>query len=485
LLIVGYALGILYMTLLGLLGSGPAFLLAIPALGAILIGFRSGLIMAVMSLLIYATFALAATLGWSQDWLIVSENSLEPSLWLSQGLLFASLLTALVVTQSVLSRAEASALARARPGLPGRSPDNSKGSAGGAGGSDASQAAAELDAVGDRHRTLTDDASRTANRLLAASRLSRDVLALFDTGPLLQRAVDSIAEQLGFDTVSVYLVSTSSAAEILLAATSGGQGTAPAGIAGRPSKTPPAVERVVAGGAEPETTGCELALPLEANGQILGALDVWAVDSTSFHATDAAILRLLADQLAVAIYGARLLAERQASSKETLQSREPLVSRQPQPVERRFGSQAVPDESWRSLFEQARATGAPATGLAGDGEHRHLLAVPVKLRAASIGVLGFHRRASAGPWRDDEITEIETVGNRLALAVDNARLLQGLQARASRERLVGEISARMRETLNVEAVLRSAAQEVRQALGLPEVVIRLAGPPDSAEQDRG
>jgi hypothetical protein len=37
----------------------------------------------------------------------------------------------------------------------------------------------------------------------------------------------------------------------------------------------------------------------------------------------------------------------------------------------------------------------------------------------------------------------------------------------------------MRETLDVEMVLKTAVQEVRQALGLPEVVIRLVPSPSN------
>jgi GAF domain-containing protein len=496
--IVGYALGILYMALLGLLGSGPVFLLAMPVLGVILIGFRSGLIMAAMSLLIYAAFSLAATLGWSRDWLVVRGNSLEPSLWLSQGLLFALLLMVLVVTQSVLSQAEARASARARLRLLSPRSATPEAMTAGEGGSGASRATTAPAAARDLQQAATGDAHRTTDRLLAACRISRDVFALLDQDQLLRRAVDLIAERLGFEAVSVYLVGASPPGKMALGATSGGRGTAGAGAGMQPSKVPPVVERVVARGAAAEMAGRELALPLEVNGQIVGALDVWAAESTSFCPEDVTILRLLADQLAVAIQKWRLFAETRANLQEMnaldrRQTPQPwkLVSdHQPPALDRHFGSREVPDETWRSLFEQARETGVPVTGSEGDAERRHLLAVPVKLRAVPIGALGFHRPASAGPWRDEEIAAIETVGDRLALAVDNARLLQGLQTRASRDRLVGEVGARLRETLDVEAVLRTAAQEVRQALGLPEVVIRLAGQPDdngrgSVGQDGG
>jgi len=44
---------------------------------------------------------------------------------------------------------------------------------------------------------------------------------------------------------------------------------------------------------------------------------------------------------------------------------------------------------------------------------------------------------------------------------------------AERERLIGEFSSRLQESLDVEAVLKTATQEIRQALGLREVTILL------------
>jgi hypothetical protein len=52
-------------------------------------------------------------------------------------------------------------------------------------------------------------------------------------------------------------------------------------------------------------------------------------------------------------------------------------------------------------------------------------------------------------------------------------------------RLVGETTARIRQSLDVEMMLKTAAQEIRQALGLPEVVIRLISPPDDNQKVAG
>jgi hypothetical protein len=66
--------------------------------------------------------------------------------------------------------------------------------------------------------------------------------------------------------------------------------------------------------------------------------------------------------------------------------------------------------------------------------------------------------------------------------LESARLHQDTQRRAAREQLIGDVTARIRETLDMETMLKTAAQEVRQALGLPEVTIRLASRP--TDEDR-
>jgi two-component system NtrC family sensor kinase len=83
----------------------------------------------------------------------------------------------------------------------------------------------------------------------------------------------------------------------------------------------------------------------------------------------------------------------------------------------------------------------------------------------------------AEDWTDAEANLLETLVDQLSLALEGARLYEESQRHAAQERLVGEISARMRTTLDLDTVLQTAAQEMREALGLPEVVVRLAPHP--------
>jgi GAF domain-containing protein len=102
------------------------------------------------------------------------------------------------------------------------------------------------------------------------------------------------------------------------------------------------------------------------------------------------------------------------------------------------------------------------------------LAVPVSLRGLTVGVLGFHRPVEAGAWRPEEIAMVRMVADRLALALENIRLLEEAQRRAHEEHLLGEVTARIRAPMDVDAILQTAVRELGQAIGVDRVSVYLA-----------
>ncbi|MEA3350840.1 MAG: hypothetical protein U9Q82_09485, partial [Chloroflexota bacterium] len=98
------------------------------------------------------------------------------------------------------------------------------------------------------------------------------------------------------------------------------------------------------------------------------------------------------------------------------------------------------------------------------------IAIPITLRNEIVGILGL-RREGKRPWNADEHALIETITERLALSMESMRLLEETQNTAARERVIGEASTRMRETLDIESVLQTAAQELHKALGQVETEV--------------
>lgn len=101
------------------------------------------------------------------------------------------------------------------------------------------------------------------------------------------------------------------------------------------------------------------------------------------------------------------------------------------------------------------------------------VAVPVKVRDQVIGVLDAHKPAGSGEWTEEETGLLEELADQLGLALDSARLYQETQRRVVQERLTAEVAARMRQTLDVDTVLRTAVREMGAALGLGKVEVRM------------
>jgi GAF domain-containing protein len=64
---------------------------------------------------------------------------------------------------------------------------------------------------------------------------------------------------------------------------------------------------------------------------------------------------------------------------------------------------------------------------------------------------------------------IEATAAQTAQALENARLIQETQYKAYQEELIGEFSSRIRESLNLDSLLRTAVRELGDRLNLSEV----------------
>jgi GAF domain-containing protein len=67
-----------------------------------------------------------------------------------------------------------------------------------------------------------------------------------------------------------------------------------------------------------------------------------------------------------------------------------------------------------------------------------------------------------------------TIAGQVAIAMENARLFKDAQARARREKILREITARIRATNDPEMIAKTAVRELGRALGVP-TFIRLGG----------
>lgn len=340
------------------------------------------------------------------------------------------------------------------------------------------------------------ESERNANYLQATTAVARESAAVMgDSRALLARVVDIIRKQFDFYHVGLYLLDETVEWAELRAVSGAGQGLLErefrlrAGVEGMIGDVAGrGVYRMAADVRQdaayqhsddlPDTRS-ELVLPLRIRNEIIGVLDIQSREVYAFTAQDVQSVQALADQIAVAISNARLVEqvqhaaemERRAYGAQTVEAWQRLLlgSQVSGFYSNAYTTSPAGSDLWRPEMHVALQTGSRAH----DDSAIHRLAVPVKVRGEVIGVVDFSKPDADGAWTAEEITLAETLTEQLAVALESARLYQDTQNRAARERLVSEVTSRMRETLNVETVLQTAAQEIGEALGLLAVNVRL------------
>jgi signal transduction histidine kinase len=182
-------------------------------------------------------------------------------------------------------------------------------------------------------------------------------------------------------------------------------------------------------------TKSELAVPLRKGSQVLGVLDIQSEQPERFTPQDVALMQSVADQAAVALDNARLLAETQEALREVERLNRRLTraaweefSHELKTAGYRFirGAKNIirPDSTaWLPPMKEAAVQkqlvkqSHPGNGQPARAE----LAVPLVLRGEVIGVLGVKREETVD-WAKEEVDAIEAVANQVARALENARL---------------------------------------------------------------
>lgn len=145
-------------------------------------------------------------------------------------------------------------------------------------------------------------------------------------------------------------------------------------------------------------------------------------------------------------------------------------------------------ELWRPEMERALRAGfaghLPGTQVSRPQDGEGGLAVPITLRGQTLGVLGVEPAGGGQQWTEDDLALVQAVSEQLAQTLETARLFADTQRTAERERLIGEITSRIRASTDVRAILETTALELGRALGTSRALVRLsteAPPPGATE----
>lgn len=349
----------------------------------------------------------------------------------------------------------------------------------------------------------TREVERRAEYLSITGGLSRVVASILDVNTLLDRVAHLISERFGFYHTGIFLIDDAREWAVLHAVSSeGGQRmlarghrlrVGEEGIVGYVSGSGRArialdVDEDVVWIKNPDlpATRSEMALPLIFGQQIIGVLDVQSEAAAAFGTEDIATLRILADQIAVAIRNAQLFAE----SQQTLRA---LQRSYAEEVQQGWALRGTPVIGYRYTPADTTPltrTAVPTTPAAQMGSTPYVdadntLWVPLQLAGGqNFGLLRLCRDA-AQPWSGHDVAFVTRAVQEIAQALEVARLLEESRLRALREAQVGEIADLFTRALDVDTMLQTAVRELGRLSGVAEVAVHLDFPESLSDLGAG
>ena len=384
---------------------------------------------------------------------------------------------------------------------------------------------------------LINESKQSALQFETAAEIARDISSSLDLDELLQKAVELIRSRFEFYHAAIFLKDLAGDSVLIREATgeAGAQMKRAGHRLGIGSKSvvgfvaergePLIINDTARNSAYyanpllPETRA-EAAIPLKVGERIVGVLDVHSKRGYAFSDQNLRTLQILADQLAIAVVNTELFAETQehlaqhrllhhitttAASGTTLDE---ALQSAVNGLQVTLGGDRVSillADRAKKILEVRAAVGYAndvldlripiGTGITGwVAAHRRTLrvnnvlqdtryiegspntrsemAIPLLYRSELLGVLNVEsEQLSAYAENDEEL--LGTLGGSLAAIIANARLLEQIRAQAERERLLYEISDKIRRTTDMETILSTTVSELTRAVGASSAKIRI------------
>lgn len=325
----------------------------------------------------------------------------------------------------------------------------------------------------------TKELAHKTNQMAASTFVAHQTASIQNLNTLLDSTVDLISKQFGYYHVAIFLINPRGDYATLQAASleSGKQivergyrlRIGAEGIVGFvAAEKKPHIAQDVRDDAlyidSPELpdTRSELALPLIVRNKVIGVLDMQSSELQGFQYDDIEMFQTLADQIAISIENARLLTESQITISQ-------LEVASSESTRRDWQTETAVQNP---AFHYS-ATGVQAVEKATPPKGKNVLNIPLVLRGQKIGKISLQRKDEFQNWTVQEETVANKVATQTALALENIRLVEHTRQRANREQAIAKVAARIRETLDLDTVLRTSARELQNALNLEEAEIRL------------
>ena len=343
----------------------------------------------------------------------------------------------------------------------------------------------------ERVEERTQELQDRTEQLEAIADMARSIATIQDIDKLLPEITKLVSERFGFYHVGIFLLDESKQFAILRAANSdGGQkmlarghrlGVGQQGIVGYVTSRGQArvalevgEEVVYFNNPDLPETRSEVALPLMFGQEIIGALDIQSTDKNAFSQDDVRIFSILADQVSVAIQNVQSLNQTKRALHEADRATRQLTG-----------------QAWKMFSEGLKVKGVRFDGNkprileeAPNVVEEGTLKIPIQVHGLEIASLNLESPDPDHQWHEDEIAIARAAAERTALALENARLLEEAQRRASRERIIGDITASISTFSDLEGILRTAVQQLGRRMGGAEVVLELGSNLETEERTK-
>jgi GAF domain-containing protein len=332
---------------------------------------------------------------------------------------------------------------------------------------------------------------------IAARQISREISQLSSPSELMQTAVNLINQQFDFYYTALFLKDERSEFAVLKA----GVGEAGAAMLARQHKLRIREEGVVgfvvargeiriASDVTQDTfhyknpflplTQSEMAVPLLVGNTVIGALDAQSTLPNAFDEEVVDFLLTVAATLSMSIDRTMKVndLEKQLSeitekeTNTTVKSWQAHLKGSRKKFDYRYSqSDASLNTETSNPPSEAVAAGMPNKVTNSSSAKTASISVPIKLRDQVLGMINLKVEGDQSPAEINQL--VNSASERLALALENARLLEEIQERADREHLVSNISDRVRSATDIDSILKTTVQELGKTMGVGEVRIQL------------
>jgi GAF domain-containing protein len=177
-----------------------------------------------------------------------------------------------------------------------------------------------------------------------------------------------------------------------------------------------------------------------------------------FTENEVRLMKSAAEQLGVVLTNLQLSAEMQ-----TTIERVALLNRR------------LSGEAWDS-YRGGRALQRVESGRLDFITPENQLQVPIVVRGETIGAFNVADNNLERSWHEDELSLLQIIAGEVALAIDNARLIEQSQRTAQREKDVAVAADQIHRSINLETILNTALSEITRITGVADVAIQFGSP---------